>query len=218
MAGGSRISRAAGQLLTKAGFTKKGNNWYTPDGEQFTIKLQVQGDEVPTLARAGTTIAEQWSRAGVQTKVDVAGPTNGQRLGAGDYDAAVYWSIETWGGHPDLSFFLDSYHSEFVKPIGEMQPARNLQRWQDPRLDAIIEKTRTVAFDSPEVIDLGTQFLKLAVEEMPIIPLFAYNKFAPFDTTYWTNYPSVNNPYSASGPMWSNIRYMLAGLKKAGAE
>ncbi len=56
-------------------------------------------------------------------------------------------------------------------------------------------------------------YLKLAVEEMPFIPLMAYNKFAPFDTTYWTGYPSAKNPYSASGPFWSNLRYMVVALQ-----
>ena len=50
------------------------------------------------------------------------------------------WSVETWGGHPDLSFFLDSWHSEFVKPAGQRQPPRNWQRWSNPELDKIIEQ------------------------------------------------------------------------------
>jgi peptide/nickel transport system substrate-binding protein len=56
-------------------------------------------------------------------------------------------------------------------------------------------------------------YLKLAVEEMPFIPLMAYNKFAPFDTTYWTGYPSAADPYAASGPFWSNLRYMIVKLE-----
>ncbi|HMG49483.1 MAG TPA: ABC transporter substrate-binding protein, partial [Inquilinus sp.] len=98
-------------------------------------------------------------------------------------------------------------------PLGEMQPPRNLQRWESPELDRLIEANRSVAFDSPKVVELGRDFLKLAVEQMPMIPLMAYNKFAPFDTTYWTGYPSVDDPYSASGPNWSNLRYMIARLK-----
>jgi peptide/nickel transport system substrate-binding protein len=205
--------QAATELLQKAGFTKQGNRWMKPDGTPFRFRLQVEGDAIPTLARAGTTIAQQWSQFGIDAKVEVAGPTNGQRLTAGDFDTAIYWSIETWGGHPDLSFFLDSYHSQFIKPLGEMQPPRNLQRWESPELDRLIEANRSVAFDSPKVLELGRDFLKLAVEEMPMIPLMAYNKFAPFDTTYWTGYPSVEDPYSASGPNWSNLRYMIARLK-----
>lgn len=205
--------QAATELLQKAGFTKNGNQWMQPDGSPFEIRMMVEGDAVPTLARAGTAIAQQWSQAGIKTTVDVAGPTNGQRLGTGDFDTAIYWTVETWGGHPDLSFFLDSYHSDFIRPLGEPQPPRNLQRWEDPRLDALVERNRTLPFDSPEVVELGRDYLKLAVEEMPMIPLMAYNKFAPFDTTYWTNYPSIDNPYAASGPNWSNLRYMIVALQ-----
>jgi peptide/nickel transport system substrate-binding protein len=205
--------QAATELLQRAGFTRNGNQWMKPDGTPLTIKLMVEGDNIPTLARAGTIIAQQWSMQGIPTTVDVAGPTWGQRLGAGDFQAAVGWSVETWGGHPDLSFFLESYHSDFIVEPGQVQPPRNLQRWQDERLDAIIEANRRVSFDSPEVAQLGMDYLKLAVEEMPFIPLMAYNKFAPFDTTYWTGYPSAANPYAASGPNWSNLRYMIVQLQ-----
>ena len=205
--------QAATELLQKAGFTKNGNQWIKPDGTPFEIRVMVEGDAIPTLARAGTAIAQQWSQNGIKATVDVAGPTNGQRLGTGDFETAIYWTVETWGGHPDLSFFLDSYRSDFIKPTGEVQPPRNLQRWQDPRLDALIDRNRSLAFDSPEVVALGIDYLKLVVEEMPMIPLMAYNKFAPLDTTYWTGYPSADNPYAASGPNWSNLRYMVVALK-----
>ena len=205
--------QAAAELLEKAGMHKQGNQWIKADGKPFTIRVQIEGDNIPTLARAGTVIAQQWKQAGIDAKVDVAGPTHWTRLNTGDFDVAIAWTVETWGGHPDLSFFLESYHSDFIRPLGENQPPRNLQRWKDPELDKIIEANRVVGFDSPKVVELGQQFLKLAVKDMPMIPLMAYNKFAPFDTTYWTNYPSVDNPYAASGPFWSNDRYMIVHLK-----
>jgi len=209
---------AAAQLLRSAGFTQSGNGWLTPQGEPFEMKLQVEGDNIPTLARAGTIIAQQWSMNGIPTEVVVAGPTHTQRLNVGDYEAAIFWTVETWGGHPDLSFFLESYHSDFIRPLGEPQPPRNLNRWENEQLDRIIEENRTIAFDSPRVVELGMEYLKLAVEEMPFIPLMAYNKFAPFDTTYWTGYPSIENPYAASGPFWSNLRYMVVQLEKNDGE
>jgi peptide/nickel transport system substrate-binding protein len=205
--------QAATELLQRAGFTKQGNQWLKPDGTPFVIRLSVEGDNIPTLARAGSIIAQQWSMEGIQTNVDVAGPAWSTRLGPGDYEAAIGWTVETWGGHPDLSFFLESYHSDLIRQPGETQPPRNLQRWQDERLDAIIEANRVVGFDDPRVIELGLDYLQLAVEEMPFIPLMAYNKFAPFDTTYWTGYPSAANPYAASGPFWSNLRYMVVALE-----
>ena len=166
-------------------------SWLKPDGTPFAFRLQVEGDAIPTLARAGTIIAQQWQQQGIDVKVEVAGPTNGRRLTTGDFDTAIFWSIETWGGNPDLSFFLESYQSQFIRPLGQVQAPRNLQRWQDPELDKLVEANRKVPFNSPEVPKVGEQFLKLAVEQMPMIPLMAYNKFAPFDTTYWTGYPTV---------------------------
>jgi peptide/nickel transport system substrate-binding protein len=205
--------QAAAELLEKAGFTKRGNTWLKPDGTPFAFRLMVEGDAIPTLARAGIEIAQEWSQIGIAARTEVAGTTLRQRLNVGDFDTAIFWTIETWGGHPDFSFFLDSYDSRFIVPLGQNQPPRNLQRWRDPELDEIIHANQSLSFDSPKVVDLGRDFLKLAVREMPLIPLMAYNKFAPFDTTYWTGYPSVEDPYSASGPYWSNIRYMIARLK-----
>ena len=173
----------------------------------------VEGDNIPTLARAGTIIAQQWTMEGIRRQIDVAGPTNGQRLSAGDFEAAIFWSVETWGGHPDLASSSRATTPTSSSRSGEVQPPRNLQRWQSERLDAIIEANRTVAFDDPKVVELGMDYLKLAVEEMPFIPLMAYNKFAPFDTTYWTGFPSAKNPYSASGPFWSNLRYMIVAAR-----
>jgi peptide/nickel transport system substrate-binding protein len=205
--------QAATELLQKAGFVKQGKSWMKPDGKPFAFRLQVEGDAIPTLARAGTVIAQQWQQQGIDVKVEVAGPTNGRRLSTGDFDAAIYWSIETWGGHPDLSYFLESYQSQFIRPLGEVQAPRNLQRWQDPELDKVVEDNRKVPFNSADVPKVGERFLKLAVEQMPMIPLMAYNKFAPFDTTYWTGYPTAENPYAASGPNWSNLRYMIVRVK-----
>jgi ABC-type transport system substrate-binding protein len=72
------------------------------------------------------------------------------RRNGGDFDTIISWSVETWGGHPDLSFFLDSWHSQFVSPPGKVQTPRNWQRWASPELDKIIEQVRTVGFDDPE--------------------------------------------------------------------
>ena len=111
------------------------------------------------------------------------------RRAAGDFQAMISWSVETWGGHPDLSFFLDSWHSEFVAKPGQTQPPRNWQRWSKPELDKIIEAIRTIDFDDPKGIELGLDYLKLAVREMPTIPLMSYNVFTVMDETYWTGYP-----------------------------
>ena len=206
---------AAKELLEKAGFSKRGDNWFTPDGKPFTIRVMVEGDTRPIMTRAGSMIAQQWRQFGIDAKVDTAQGTMLTRRGAGDFDTFIGWSVETWGGHPDLSYFLDSWHSQFVAAPGAAQPARNWQRWSSPELDKIIETVRTVGFDDPRGIELGKDYVKLATREMPTIPIMAYNVFTVMDETYWTGWPTSTNAYTNPVPNWGNSRYMLVKLKPA---
>jgi peptide/nickel transport system substrate-binding protein len=166
--------QAARELLEKAGFVKQGDRWMTPDGKPFTVRITVEGESRPVMTRAGTMIAQQWRQFGIDATTVVAQGTLADRRAAGDFDAIISWSVETWGGHPDLSFFLDSWHFQFVSPPGNPQAPRNWQRWSNPDLDSIIEKIRQVDFDDPKSVELGRDYLKLVAAEMPTIPLMAY--------------------------------------------
>jgi len=205
----------AKELLERAGFTKRGDAWYTPKGQPFTIRITTEGETRPVMTRAGTMIAQQWRQFGIDAKTTVAeGGNLVVQRNSGDYEAIMTWSVETWGGHPDLSFFLDSWHSQFVAKAGTPQPPRNWQRWSSPELDKIIEQVRGSGFDDPKGVELGKEFVKLTVREMPTIPLMAYNVFTVMDETYWTGYPSAeDNPYTDPVPNWANTKYMMVKLK-----
>jgi len=206
---------AATELLERAGYKKQANQWMTPDGKPFTIRLMVEGDLRPVMTRAGTMIVQQWKQAGIDARVDVAQGTLLTRRAAGDFDAFIGWSVETWGGHQDLSYFMDSWHSAFVAEPGKPQPLRNWQRWSHQELDGIIEKIRKIGFDDPKGIELGHDYVKLVTREMPFIPLMAYNVFTAMDHTYWTGFPTSDNPYANPVTNWGNSRYMFVKLKPA---
>ena len=70
---------------------------------------------------------------------------------------------------------------------------------RNPELDKIIEQIRTIGFDDPKGLELGREYVKLAVREMPIIPLMSYNVFTVMDETYWTGYPTAERPLHRSG-------------------
>jgi peptide/nickel transport system substrate-binding protein len=206
--------QAAGELLESAGFTRQGNDWYTPEGQRFAFALSAPPTGV--MNRFATIVAQQWTQAGVQVTAEVEPRLSQDIIPLGDFDAATHWSIETWGGDPDLSFFLDSWHSSYLAAPGERQSPRNLQRWADPRLDEIIEQVRVTPFGTQENLDLGHEFVRLMVEEMPIIPMMSYNVFAVYSDRYWTGFPTAEaNPYANIVTNWANSRYIFTQLEPA---
>lgn len=208
---------AAETLLESAGFTKEGGTWMQPNGEPFEFDLNTFSEGV--INRMGTMIAQQWSQQGIEV-TPVADPQIfASSLPLGDYEAATAWSIETWGGDPDLSFFLSSWHSDFVAEPGERQPARNWQRWTHPELDRIIEEVQVTEFTDPRNLELGREFVELMVNEMPVIPVMAYNVFAVYDTAVWEGFPTAEeNPYANIVTNWANSKYIFTQLHPAGEE
>ena len=200
---------AAEELLTAAGFTKNGNQWMAPDGQPFAFSVLVPSEGV--VNRLGVIIAQTWAQNGVQASAEVS-PDIWDRTGAGDFAVEIGWAVETWGGHPDLSFFLDSYHSEYVAEPGATQPARNWMRWKNPELDAIIEKVRAIDFNDPKGIEYGHEFVKLHLDDMPNIPIMSYNVFSVQSNRYWTGWPNAENPYANPVTNWSNAKYIFTQI------
>ncbi len=206
--------KAASDLLIKAGMTKKGDQWYKKNGEQFKITLFNWGTGNPTLQRLGTMVAELWTAFGIETTA-LSAQDNGTRYGLGDFDVNMGWNIESWGGNPDISFFADSMHSRFYTPVGEVHNGRNQVRYKSAELDNILDKVNVSDFnDVGKSAALGLEFLKLTAKDMPTIPLMSYNVMSSQDNTYWTGYPNFDKPYANPVTNWANSRYIFTQLKQ----
>ena len=70
-----------------------------------------------------------------------------------------------------------------------------------------------MAFDDPGGREIGHDYVKLMVREMPIIPLMAYNVFTTMDESIWTGFPNAENPYTNPVTNWGNSRYMFSRLR-----
>ena len=102
--------KAAEQLLLKNGFKRDAKNmWLMSNGEPWKIALIAEGETRPTMNRAASMIVENWKEFGIDATLDVRDNATRARLPlVGDFDAEFGWTIETWGGHPDLFYFLES--------------------------------------------------------------------------------------------------------------
>ncbi len=204
--------KAAEQLMLDAGMQKVDGKWALADGSPFKVPLMSMNETNPTMNRAAAAGRRELEGIWHRHHPRLAGLTLAHHA-SGEYSANLAWTIETWGGHPDLFFFLQYWHSKFYVPSGEHSAGSNSMRWKNPELDKIIENIQKISFDDPKGIEYGIEFCKLAAQEMPITPLMAYNVFTTMDTTYFTGYPTIDDPYTDPVPNWANTKYMFVKIK-----
>jgi peptide/nickel transport system substrate-binding protein len=205
---------AAAQLMLDAGMQKKDGKWAMPDGSEFKVPLMSMNESNPTMNRLAAQIVENWREFGIDTSLDAeANPW--VIMQQGQYTANLAWVVETWGGDPDLFYFLQYYHSKFYTPSGQQASGNpGGVRWKNAEVDQIIEALQQLPFDATDqTVALGQQYCKLAAQEMPTTPLMAYNVFTTMDTTFFTGYPSIDDPYTDPVPNWGNTKYMFVKIK-----
>jgi peptide/nickel transport system substrate-binding protein len=207
---------SAEKLMVKGGMRRNAQGiWQFANGQPFQITLMVMPEGAnPSLNRAGAMLVENWREFGIDVVLEVRADF-GQFLDSGDYDAVLFWNIETWGGHPDLSFFLSEFHSSQFVPSGEMA-GRNTSRWRNPQVDRIVEELQRLDMEHPRVVELGREFVQIALYDMFQIPISSYNVFSVMDTHFWTGFPSINDPFANPVCNWTNWRYIFLRLRPTG--
>ncbi len=207
------------KLLIKNGFLKDADGkWMLPDGAPWKIAFMC-GTDLTTGhgARNAAAAVAQWKKFGIDVELyPTEAGANLQSIG--DFDISGSWpSTEPWGAGPDLYRVLDSYNSAYIKPLGDTTNGHN-SRWSSPEMDAVIKKLReTDPTNTEAVIAVGTEGLKIAVQEMPGIPTYGYIGFVGWDQTYWTNWPGSENAYTQPYTHWGPFKYMTPFLKPTGA-
>ena len=53
-------------------------------------------------------------------------------------------------------------------------------------------------------------------DEVPFVPLVQASKLVPFDTTYWTGWPTLENNFNHPATWWNSTHQIIHNLTKAG--
>ncbi|MDY6895027.1 MAG: ABC transporter substrate-binding protein, partial [Thermotogota bacterium] len=210
----------AEKLLLDNGFSKDRNGrWLLPDGTPWEINILAPGDFLMVLQRPAFVVADQWRKFGIQVNVETleAGPLY-TRIPLGDYEVLSFCcGILASSGIPDIWTFINGFKSDFYTPLGTAVTTPNDYRWKVPdRVDQIIDEMAALPPTDPKIVELGKEFYKIAVEEMPLIPTVINKKFNANDNYYWANYPTAENPYMAPVSWWGEFKFMLPRLEPTG--
>jgi peptide/nickel transport system substrate-binding protein len=211
---------AAAKLLEKNGFGRdEDGNWLLPDGTPWKFTILTSAQPGHPMTQNAFAARYEWRKFGIDVDVVVDQMAN-SLYDTGDFDVCTAWPSGpgSWGGHVDLFRDFDDWNSAYIEPLGEITWA-HCSRWSHPRMDEIIAELKVTDWwgDVDEIVELGTEGLKLVVEEMgPGIGTFTYPGVFTWDTYYWTNWPGAENPYTQPYPHWPNLKYQLPFLEPTG--
>jgi peptide/nickel transport system substrate-binding protein len=206
----------AKEILEGKGYTLGADGFYvSPEGERLELGLMM-------LAAAQTS--KYWAIAPslltqMLGEVGIAVQPRMLSFGAfieagqtGDFTARVKWMC---GSVVDPYATLDFYHSRWVKPIGERADF-NTGRWANEEYDAPVEQIGALPVNDPEIDPLFRQALEIWLRELPAVPLTQSYRIAPFNTTYWTNFPTAENNYIHPQNWWMSALLTIVNVEPAG--
>ena len=174
-------------LMSKLGWKRGSDNLYvTPSGEKFTLDI-IGNADFPSV---GPVLTELLKRQGISATFAIP-PDMGPRFQKGEFNGAIFGH---GGSIKDPFETLRLYQSSSVNvPGGHLV---NLSKWNNPEYDKIVDEVYvTPPSDKAKVTELFLKAMEIWLPELPDIPLMQFYHRLPLNTTYWTGYPTAENPY-----------------------
>ncbi|AXK46342.1 ABC transporter substrate-binding protein [Brachybacterium saurashtrense] len=201
----------ATSLLEEAGWTKSGDTWKTPEGEDASYEIQFPQTYADWSA-AGKNVAEQLTAFGISVTArgldDKQAPID---IDKGDFEMA----IQAWGSsahpHPHFSFVTDLFVHNI--PIAKNQGGKGYGfPLQDVETSAGTVDLEALVTQSGEGLDQEEQkqnvsTVALAFNELlPIIPLFErYGNNPALEGVRVQGFPAEDDPILENAPYADNF-------------
>jgi peptide/nickel transport system substrate-binding protein len=112
---------------------------------------------------------------------------------------------------------MDTFNTGWLKPVGERTAdSQNGWRWSGEAADeysAIVDEMGTLPLGDPAIDEMFVEAMRLWMAELPVIPITQAKKIIPFDTTYWTGWPTAENNYMHPPTWWQSTHAIIHNLQ-----
>ncbi len=197
------------EIMTAKGYAPNADGLWAKDGETLKLTIQMQA-----LNPGGPVLVQQLRNAGFDTVMDAVQDAAFQdNARSGEYDMHLWVHC---GSIYDPWSTLEHYHSKYSAPAGTgLGNIRSYTRYENPELDAILDQMEGMvpSADDPAYVDLVRQALTIYFRDLPDITLGYENQTFVFNNTYWTNYPSAENPYTHPVPPWEGWNFIINNIQ-----
>jgi peptide/nickel transport system substrate-binding protein len=145
-----------------------------------------------------------------------AGQTWGDNFNFGTFEQRMGW--QTCGSVNEPWASLDTFNTRWLTPVGE-RASFNSWRWSGDAADeysAIVDEIGVLPLGDPKIDELFIEAMDIWFDELPVIPITQAKKIIPFDTTYWTGWPTYyDNQYIHPPTWWQHTHKIIHNLEPA---
>jgi len=200
---------AARATFEAKGYTLNGD-YYEKDGEQLAINIQTPDILAENQAIADVVVA-QWQAVGVNaTWGNVAYGTFWDNFFTGNFEARSGW--QTCGSVNEPWDSLDTLSNRHVVEVGE-RAGRNAWRWDNQEYSDLVAEIGVLPLGDEAIDPLFVEAAGIFLSELPVIPVTQAKKLIPFNTTYWTNWPTAENNYIQPAAWWQSTHVIIHNLE-----
>jgi len=200
----------AKSIIESKGYALNDDGYYEKDGEELTLNIQTP-EPLLENQKIAQVVVEQWQRIGVNaTFGNVAYGTFWDNFFNGNYESRSGW--QTCGSINEPWASMDTLNASYVVPVGE-RASKNAWRWENEEYSALVDQIGVLPLGDPQIDDLFAQAAEIYMDELPVIPVTQAKKIIPFNETYWTNWPSADNPYIHPPTWWQSTHVIIHNLE-----
>ncbi len=195
------------ELMTSMGYAKDKDGFWSKDGKRLSFEI-ITFPQHPSLTPSIPIVTEQLRQAGFDAKF-LLPADYAARVQLGEAKVYMY-GIGGAMNDPHATFYR--FQTIHLQPTGT-RASIGFFRWDNPEFSGIIDEMAKLPADDPGVMPLWHKAMEIWLPELPIVPLIQTVIQVPMNTTYWSGWPSCNDPYTAGGYwlrdqllMWSKLQ------------
>jgi ABC-type transport system substrate-binding protein len=190
-------------LMTEAGFTKGSDGLWQKDGETINAVIHgfegIHSDIVPILV-------EMLRQTGFDASINF-GTDAYQQMADG---APGLYMFGHGASLKDPYAAFELFHSRFSASIGTTAGGNRFSRYSNPEYDAIVDQMAPLSGDDPRFQELAAQAIEIYWRDQIDVPVIQWLHRIPYNQTYWTNWPTADNPAAGvNGAFWAHTGLLV---------
>ena len=172
--------------MTEAGYTKNADGYWEKDGNVIVCDILGFG----IFNDFGPILSRQLDNHGIKSSYSNP-PDAGSRQVAGEASCGLR-------GHG--ASLRDPYFTMNLYRGTESEP--NLYRWSNERWNEITDQASATGIENvARLEEIWKEAMEIWLEELPDVQILEWYHRIPMNQTYWTNWPTHDNPYT-NGAFW----------------